>query len=97
VLTLPDAHGRLDATAIVEALRSLGFDRVVCEGGPALAAQLVDADLVDELCLATSPRLGGGDLRLLGNRGADGKPLELRQLIVDDAGGLYARWLLPGR
>jgi riboflavin biosynthesis pyrimidine reductase len=97
VLTLPDAHGRLDATAIVEALRSLGFDRVLCEGGPALAAQLVDADLVDDLCLATSPRLGGGDLRLLGNRGADGKPLELRQLIVDDAGGLYARWLLPGR
>jgi riboflavin biosynthesis pyrimidine reductase len=97
IVTLPDVDGRLEAASVVAALRSLGFDRIVCEGGPTLAAQLLEAELVHELCLSTSPRIGAGRLRLLGDHAIQERTLELRQLLVDDAGGLYARWLLPGR
>ncbi|HEY8914541.1 dihydrofolate reductase family protein [Lacisediminihabitans sp.] len=97
IVTIRDVDGQLAATSIVGSLRTLGFDRIVCEGGPTLAAQLLDAELVDELCLSTSPRIGAGRLRLLGDRAIDERPVELRQLMVDDDGGLYARWFLPGR
>ncbi|WP_394770033.1 dihydrofolate reductase family protein [Lacisediminihabitans sp.] len=96
IVTLPDVGGRLEAASVVGSLADLGFDRVVCEGGPTLAAQLLDAGLVHELCLSTSPRIGGGRLRLLGDRAIEERALELRQLLVDDGGGLYARWLLAG-
>ena len=33
---------------------------MLAEGGPRLLAQLVDADLVDELCLTVEPQLVGG-------------------------------------
>lgn len=97
VVTIGDVEGRLAASAIVDSLRTLGFDRIVCEGGPTLAAQLLDADLVDEFCLSTSPRIGAGRLRLLGDRAIDERSVHLRQLMVDDGGGIYARWFLPGR
>jgi riboflavin biosynthesis pyrimidine reductase len=97
VVTVPDTDARLDATAIIDTLASLGFDRIVCEGGPALAAQLLDAGLVHELCLSTSPRIGGGSMRMLGDRAIAEKPLALHQLVVDDAGGVYARWFLGQR
>ncbi|TXN32127.1 dihydrofolate reductase family protein [Lacisediminihabitans profunda] len=96
IVTIPDLDGRLAATSVVGSLAALGFNRIVCEGGPTLAAQLLDAGLVDELCLSTSPRIGAGRLRLLGDRPIEERPLELRQLLVDDGGGLYARWLLRG-
>lgn len=84
---------RLDASAIVEALRELGHERIVCEGGPSLAAQLIDADLVDELCLSTSPTVNSLNLPVLPGL-HDSRPLRLSQLLVDSEGVLYARWAL---
>ncbi|MBB5631839.1 riboflavin biosynthesis pyrimidine reductase [Cryobacterium mesophilum] len=82
---------RLQASAIVDALRRLGHERIVCEGGPMLASQLVDADVVDELCLSTSPIVNGVDVPVL--PGLDGsRPLRLNQLLVDSESVLYARW-----
>ncbi|WP_422558796.1 dihydrofolate reductase family protein [Gordonia sp. (in: high G+C Gram-positive bacteria)] len=43
----------------VDALKVRGLRHVVCEGGPRLAAALVDTGLVDELCVTMSPEIGG--------------------------------------
>jgi riboflavin biosynthesis pyrimidine reductase len=48
---------RVDVTTAVRLLAERKLNRVLCEGGPALFADLIVADLVDELCLTLSPRL----------------------------------------
>ena len=65
--------------------------RIVCEGGPSVVAQLLEAGLVDEICITTVPKvLGGTPLPPFG--GARTPLLELRHLLVDDAGATYARF-----
>lgn len=62
------AHGEVitagvdsvDLAAALDALRERGCGRVLCEGGPTLLGDLVEADLLDELCLAISPTMVGG-------------------------------------
>ncbi len=51
----------LDLAAGLAALAERGLTRVLCEGGPRLAAQLLEAGLVDDYCLTTSPVEGGPD------------------------------------
>jgi riboflavin biosynthesis pyrimidine reductase len=93
VIPLPAGpDGRLPVATIVEELRSRGLVGIAAEGGPALAAQLLVAGLVDELCLTVMPRLGGAALRLLGDGVAAVSPLTAVQLLVDDEGALYGRW-----
>lgn len=43
------------------ALDERGLRRVDCEGGPHVLGALIDADLVDVLCVTFSPLLAGGD------------------------------------
>ncbi|QNE46927.1 pyrimidine reductase [Glaciihabitans sp. INWT7] len=92
IVVVPDAAGRMSAVDIVSALRLRGLRRIVCEGGPSLAAQMLEAGLVDELCLSTSPIVGGVSLPLLGSSPIAAHRLELAQLLVDDTSTLYARW-----
>jgi len=49
----------LDLAAGLAALAERGQTRILCEGGPSLAAQLLEAGLVDEYCLTSSPVEGG--------------------------------------
>jgi riboflavin biosynthesis pyrimidine reductase len=49
----------LDARTAIDALHSRGMSRIVCEGGPQLAATLLSAGVVDEFCLTHSPLTGG--------------------------------------
>lgn len=88
-LSSPD----LDAHDIVGVLRSLGADRIVCEGGPTLAASFLDAGVVDELCLTTSAKLHSPGLPLLGALSST-LDATLAQLILDEDSTLYARWSL---
>ena len=53
-------QGHVDMTTAVSALRGLGYNRILCEGGPTLLGQLYAARLVDELCLTTSPLIAAG-------------------------------------
>lgn len=93
-LALPLAEsGTIDLHAAIVALEAAGAPHIVCEGGPTLVAELLDAGLVGELCVSTSPRLVGGRLTVAGGHPRDDMPLELASLLVDDAGGIYARWL----
>lgn len=92
ILPVSDRGGSIEAPELLAALRAHGAARIVCEGGPSLAALLLRAEFVDEVCLTTVPRLGGSGIRLLGD---DGPPLSRwapRQLLTDDEGVLYARW-----
>ena len=92
VLPVDDTDGDLPASAIVNALRREGLSSIVCEGGPALAAHLIQAQLVDELCLSTSPMLASPGLPLLPPDSRADAELSLRQLLVDEQSGLYSRW-----
>lgn len=53
---------RVDPADGLAALHDLGARVVLCEGGPALLGELVDGDLLDELCLTLSPVMGGDPL-----------------------------------
>ena len=49
-----------EAAQLVEALITRGLAQVHCEGGPHLLGTLIADDVLDELCLTTSPLLEGG-------------------------------------
>lgn len=51
----------VDPGRMLEALAAAGLPQVLCEGGPHLFGSLIEADLVDELCLSLSPLLVAGD------------------------------------
>ena len=53
--------------ALAEELGKLGILRVLCEGGGILAGELIEARLVDELCVFLSPTLIGGPVGAMGN------------------------------
>ncbi len=89
-LAVPD--DRVDTMLAV--LRDQGFASIVCEGGPNLAGQLLEAGVVDEVCLTTRPRLNGSALPVFGTQPATEREVELAQLLLDDDGSLFARWLV---
>jgi riboflavin biosynthesis pyrimidine reductase len=91
IIELVAVDGDIPPSAILTALRVRGLESVVCEGGPTLAAALINAGLVDELCLSTSPLLGGRGPRLT-PVGVSDVPVVLTQMLIDDGGCTYARW-----
>lgn len=50
----------VDLTQALTQLASFGLSRVLCEGGPTLFGSLLDANLVDEVCLTVSPMFVAG-------------------------------------
>lgn len=84
-------QSEVDLSAAIAELRSRGFARIVCEGGPQLFTDLLEAGGVDELCLTRSPTLvAGSEAGIL--RGAQFDPpveLELKTLYGTDDGFLY--------
>lgn len=96
-LEILDAReGRIAPDAMLTALRRRGHESIVCEGGPTLAGQFIEAGLVDELCLTTSPAVGGTAARIL-DVDSPTSGLRLTHVLVDDSGALYARWRFPAR
>jgi riboflavin biosynthesis pyrimidine reductase len=49
----------LDARRLIDSLHDRDLHRVLCEGGPFLLSQLIEADVVDDMCLTVSPYLAG--------------------------------------
>jgi diaminohydroxyphosphoribosylaminopyrimidine deaminase/5-amino-6-(5-phosphoribosylamino)uracil reductase len=48
--------GGLDLSAVLGRLAARGLTRVFCEGGPRLAARLIEQDLADETMILTAPK-----------------------------------------
>jgi riboflavin biosynthesis pyrimidine reductase len=59
VIAGPD---QVDLVLAVRGLGELGYQVVLCEGGPTLLGELVAAGRVDELCLTVAPLMGGDPL-----------------------------------
>ncbi|WP_150309281.1 dihydrofolate reductase family protein [Planctomonas psychrotolerans] len=95
LLPVDDTDGSLSPTDMIAALRAEGLRSVVCEGGPTLAAALLRASVVDELCLSVSPALVAPGVSLLPPDVDLDVPLELRQLLLDGADTCYFRWSVP--
>lgn len=51
---------RIDLASAMAGLAGAGAMVVLCEGGPTLNAHLLEAGLVDEICLSVSPMVAGG-------------------------------------
>ncbi len=83
----------VDFGRMISALDGLGFRRLHCEGGPRLLGRLIDAELLDELCLTTAPlTLGAGPAGLLGDvRLADPIRWALHTLHIGD-GQVFTRY-----
>ena len=94
VIVLPDEGGRIAPHDLVAALRDRGLQHIVCEGGPSLAGQLLDAGVVDEICLTTSPRIMATDLPVFGAAISVEREVGLAGLLLDEGSALYARWSL---
>ena len=89
---LPAHDEGLDAREIIDVLRDRGLRSIVSEGGPKLAAQLIAAGLLDEMCLSQAPYLGGADIPAFEPGGNELRKLRLTQLLVDDESVTYSRW-----
>jgi riboflavin biosynthesis pyrimidine reductase len=83
----------VDLKAAVSALADRGHQRVLAEGGPHLLAQLVEAGLMDELCLTVGPLMAGpGASRIVtGAPAARPQRLALAHVLEDD-GFLFCRY-----
>jgi riboflavin-specific deaminase-like protein len=86
-------EGKVDLTEAMRYLRTeRGIRGLLCEGGPHLHAQLLDAGLVDELFITTAPKLSGGT----GPGLAEGLPEAVRELelvsLLADGGELFHRY-----
>jgi riboflavin biosynthesis pyrimidine reductase len=90
-------HDQVDVGEAVTALADLGYRQILAEGGPHLLGQLAEADLVDELCLTTSPVLAGGTAGRVvasSDEKAATTPLRLVHVLVDN-GFLMTRYVRP--
>lgn len=92
---------KVDLSAAVGALADLGYRHILAEGGPHLLGELVETQLLDELCLTTSPVLAAGSAgRIVAGpdpaRSGPSASLSLAHVLADD-GFLFSRYIrLPG-
>jgi len=91
----------VDLPAAVAELGSLGYRRILCEGGPTLLGSLGQAGLLHELCLTISPLIvAGTEGRIIRSAAADGPgtaatpaaKLTLAHVLADD-NFLFCRYL----
>jgi riboflavin biosynthesis pyrimidine reductase len=85
----------VDLVAMRAELLDRGFESLHSEGGPHLLADLLLAEVVDELCVSiVSHVVGGPSPRITVGGGVD-LHLSLSVLLEED-GTLLGRWLVPG-
>jgi riboflavin-specific deaminase-like protein len=88
--------GGCDLGGLLSHLRSeRGVRTLLCEGGPRIHGELVEAGLVDELFVTQAPKLGGGvGPGLIAGLAEDRRDLELAWLLTEESTGeLFGRYL----
>ena len=92
-------HKHVEFDQIIERLGVLipGCKVVQAEGGASLNGALLDAGVIDEINLTTSPATFGGDgPRLAVGAQARTARFDVAQLAIDDESFVYTRWLRRG-
>ncbi len=94
---VPVAGGpQLEPRAILGALADRGLTRVVCEGGPSLAAQFAAAGVIDEYCVTVAPVIEPAHEPFLRVGDAQRPHTEVTGMLVDEAGFSYLRLRAQG-
>ena len=85
----------VDLKTAVCALAERGHRRMLAEGGPHLLAQLLEARLLDELCLTIGPLMTGpGANRIVAGALPTVPPLPLRLAhVLEDDSFLFCRYV----
>lgn len=98
VIDASGAHSDgVDGATVLKILADRGLFRVLAEGGPSLLGSLIEAGLLDELCLTIAPLLVGGSApRIVTGPGSVHSPMRRSHLLTDDAGYLYTRYVRGG-
>lgn len=79
--------------AVVRELYRRGAAVVLCEGGPTWNGRMVEAGLVDELCLSISPILAGGPSSRIVAGAAQAAPARMRlSRLLAEGDFLFARY-----
>ncbi len=82
-----------DVPAAIQDLAQRGVKRILCEGGPKLNAELLQADLVDEIYFTLAPKLAGGAEPLTIVQGGNFPIVRLKLLSMDEHDGeLFLRY-----
>ncbi|MEG8177460.1 pyrimidine reductase family protein [Nocardia terpenica] len=85
---------RIETSAIIDALASLGMRKILCEGGPTLTGQLVADHALDELCITTAPTVVCGDAhRITHTDRHSAVSMQCKHIIFDVDGVQIARWV----
>jgi riboflavin biosynthesis pyrimidine reductase len=83
-----------DAQVVLKILAERGLFRVLTEGGPLILGNLINDDLLDELCLTVAPILvGGGAKRIVTGLGNVHTRMRRTHLLADADGYLYTRYV----
>ncbi|MDP1819951.1 MAG: pyrimidine reductase family protein [Acidimicrobiales bacterium] len=87
----------VDLRATMAALAAAGVERITCEGGPHLNADLLAADLVDEWACTLTPILVAGDEGRAAVGTVLSAPVSMRlDRLLEGDGLLLGRWVREG-
>jgi riboflavin biosynthesis pyrimidine reductase len=92
-------YDRVDLRVAIDRLRSIGrrVTTVQAEGGSTLNGSLLEADLIDEINVTTAPLAVSGQGARLATGADVARRFDLGQLLVDDEGYLFSRWMRRDR
>lgn len=84
----------VDLLAVLDVCAERGWLEVLSEGGPTLLGSFIDADVLDELCVTTSPNVVAGDAGRIAHHPATARlhPMHPTTILTDDDGFVFTRW-----
>lgn len=87
-------ESELDLPVAMTLLGDLGANTVLLEGGPTLNGAMLASQLVDELCVTSSPTLvGGNGGRMFAGTSTAVQPMTLVRSLLDEDGFWFHRYL----
>lgn len=86
-------EGTVDLAAMRASFADRGWTQALCEGGPHLFGALLEAELVDEVCLTLAPRFVGGVARRIVQGAREGdRRFGLGGVLADEEGFVFLRY-----
>lgn len=83
----------VDLAAMLDVFANRGWRHVLCEGGPHLFGALLEAGLVDEVCVTLAPRFVGGEAgRMVRDAPEADRLFALAGVLTDDEGFVFLRY-----